>query len=237
MQNSRRWNGLVGGVSGLALVSAVCQFWLNAGTSLPAQTALAVTLLLVVVVNAAMPAQWRSNLMPHAIWLFVLSAWPIVLPSLFGVSWSLLGASGFDFSTSVIAQCVGLTLLAVATLGVPLLCSLQLSSPDRRATFGMSLALATVVGGVLLATFIGPDGCGLLASATGLIAFVTLLVRWSRNVEQVSNLPIEVIEMVAGTLRVPNIPHTECAVYYFRPLGLACSAAGTGRGGSSTSVS
>ena len=216
MQNSRWWNGIVGGVSGLALVSAVCQFWLNAGTSLPAQTALAVTMLLAVVVNAAMPTRWRSNLKPQAVRLFVLAAWSIVLPSLFGVSWSLIGAAGFDLSTSVIAQCVGLTLLAVVTLGVPMLCSLQLSSPERRASFGISLALTTAVGGVLLATFIGPDGCGLLSSASGLIAFVTLLVRGSRNVGQISNLPVEAIEIVAGTLRVPNDPHTERAVDFWK---------------------
>ncbi len=210
MHNSRWWNGIVGGVSGLALVSAICQFWLNAGTSLPAQTALAVSLLLAVVANAAMPTQWRSNLMPQATWLFVLSAWPIVLPSLFGVSWSLIGASGFDLSTSMVGQCVGLTLLAVVTLGVPMLCSLQLSTPERRASFGISLALTTAVGGVLLATFIGPDGCALLASASGLIAFVTLLMRWSRNVGQISNLPIEASSPSNG--QVENLPHVAALI-------------------------
>ncbi len=210
MQNSRWWNGIVGGVSGLALVSAVCQFWLNAGTSLPAQTALAVTLLLSVVANVVMPVQWRDGLWPQAIRLFVLSAWPNVLPSLFGVSWSLIGASGFDLSTSVVGQCVGLTLLAVVTLGVPMLCSLQLSSPERRASFGISLALTTAVGGVLLATLIGPDGCGLLASASGLIAFVTLLVRWSRNVGQVSNLPVQASSSSYG--QVENLLHVAALI-------------------------
>ena len=204
MQNSRWWNGIIGGVSGLALVSAVCQFWLNAGTSLPAQTALAVTLLLSVVANAVMPNRWRFGMLPQAIRLFVLAAWPIALPSLFGVSWSLIRASGFELSTSVIAQCVGLTLLAVVTLGVPMVCSLQLSSSERRVSFGMSLALTSAVGGILLATFIGPDGCGLLASASALIAFVTLLVRRSRSVEQDSNLLVQASSSSNG--QVGNLP-------------------------------
>lgn len=191
MQNSRWWNGIVGGVSGLALVSAVCQFWLNAGTSLPAQTALAVTLLLAVVVNAAMPTQWRVGMLPQAIRLFVLAAWPIVLPSLFGVSWSLIGASGFDLSTSLFGQCLGLMLLAVVTLCVPMLCTLPLCSWERRVSFRISFAVTSAFGGVLLANFIGPDGCGLLASASGLIAFVTLLVRGSRNVGHVFNVPVQ----------------------------------------------
>ncbi len=204
MQNSRWWNGIIGGASGLALVSAVCQFWLNAGTSLPAQTALAVTLLLSVVANAVMPNRWRFGMLPQAIRLFVLAAWPIALPSLFGVSWSLIRASGFELSTSVIAQCVGLTLLAVVTLGVPMVCSLQLSSSERRVSFGMSLALTAAVGGILLATFIGPDGCGLLASASGLVAFVTLLVRRSRSVEQDSNLLVQASSSSNG--QVGNLP-------------------------------
>ena len=210
MQNSRWWNGIVGGVSGLTLVSAVCQFWLNAGTSLAAQTALAVTLLLAVVVNAAMPTRWRVGMLTQAIRVFVLSAWPIILPSLFGVSWSLIEASGFDLSTSVVGQCVGLTLLAVVTLGVPMLCALQLSSPERHASFGISLALTTAVGGVFLATFIGPDGCGLLASASGLTAFVTMLVRWSRSVGHVSNLPVPASSSLSW--QVENLPHVAALI-------------------------
>lgn len=205
MQNSRWWNAFVGGVSGLVLVSAVCQFWLNAGTSLPAQTALAVTLLLAIVVDAALPTQWRVGMLPQAIRLFVLAAWPIVLPSLFSVSWSVIGASGFDLSTSVVGQCLGLTLMAALTLCVPLLCALPLSSSERRVSFGISFAMASALGGAVLATFIGPDGCGLLASASGLIAFVTLLVRGARNMGQVSNLPVQASSSSNG--QIENLPH------------------------------
>lgn len=205
MQNSRWWSGIVGGVSGLVLVSAVCQFWLNAGTSLPAQTALAMTLLLAVVANAVMPTRWRVGMLPQAIRLFVLAAWPIALPSLFGVSWSLIGASGFDFSTSVVGQCLGLTLMAALTLCVPMLCTPPSSSSERRASFGISFASASALGGVLLANLIGPDGCGLLASAIGLIAFVTLLVRGSRNVGQASNLPVQASSSSNGQIEI--VPH------------------------------
>lgn len=205
MQNSRWWNGIVGGVSGLVLMSAVCQFWLNAGTSLPAQTALVLTLLAAVVVNARMPARWRVGLWPQAIRLFVLSAWPILLPSLMATSWSLIGASEFDLSASVVGQCLGLTLLATLTLCAPMLCALSLSSSERRASFGISLAATFALGGVLLATLIGPDGCGLLAAVVGLIAFVTLLVRGSRTVEQVINLPVPASSLSNGPLEA--LPH------------------------------
>jgi uncharacterized membrane protein YuzA (DUF378 family) len=210
MQNSRWWNGIVGGVSGLALVSAVCQFWLNAGTSLPAQTALAVTLLLTIVLNAVIPTRCRVGLVPQGIRLFVLSAWPVVLPSLCDAAWRLIGAIGFDLSASVLGQCAGLTLLALPTLGVPGLCALGLNSSERSASFGISFAVASALGGVLLANFIGPDGCGLLASASGLIAFVTLLVRGSRNVEHVSSLPAQARSSLIG--QVENLPHVAALI-------------------------
>ena len=116
MQNSRWWNGIVGGVSGLALVAAVCQFWLNAGTSLPAQTALAVTVIVAVLSSAMLPARWRFGLVSPAIRLFVLSAWSVALPSLFGAAWQTIVWSGFDFSSSLVGQCCCLTLLAFVTL-------------------------------------------------------------------------------------------------------------------------
>lgn len=189
MQNSRWWNGIIGGVSGLALVSAVCRFWLSAGTSLPAQTALSVTLLLAVVANAVLPTRWRLGLLSQAIRLFSLSAWLVLLPGLLAIAWSLIEASGMDLSTSTVRQCICLTLVAVAALGVPLLCALGLSSSKRETLFGISFAVSAAVGGAGLSTFIGPDGCGLVASVCGLIAFVTAIVSWSRNVEPVSNVP------------------------------------------------
>ncbi len=185
MQNSRWWNSFVGGLSGLVLVAAVCQFWLNAGTSLPAQTALLVTLL-AVVVNGAMPAHWRVGRLPQGLRLLVLSAWPLLLPSLFAGSWRLIGAFGVDLSTSMTGQSFGLTLLALATLAVPSLCALGLSSSERSTCFGVSFASAIGLGGVVLATFLGPDGCGLLASACGLVAFVILLVRGSARTDTAS---------------------------------------------------
>lgn len=205
MQNSRWWNGIIGGVSGLALVSAVCQFWLNAGTSLPAQTALSVTLLLAVFANAVTPTRWRFGFLPQAIRLFALSAWLVALPSLFGIAWKLIGASGLDLSMSVAWQCVCLTLLALTTLGVPVLCALGLSSPGRETSYGISFAVTAAVGGAGLATFIGPDGCGLLSSVCGLIAFITAIVRWSRNVEHVSNVLASQTAILNG--HVGNVPH------------------------------
>lgn len=205
MQNSRWWNGIIGGVSGLALVSAVCQFWLNAGTSLPAQTALSVTILLAVVANAAMPTRWRIGLLPQAIRLFSLSGWLVVLPSLIGVTWKLIEASGLDFSISTFWQCVCLTLVALAALGVPLLCALGLSSSGRETSFGISFAVSAAVGGVGLATFIGPDGCGLASSVCGLIAFMTAIVSWSRNAEPVSDVPPSPTAILNG--HVGNVPH------------------------------
>ena len=90
MQNSRWWNAILGVVSGLALVAGVNQFWLNAGTSLPAQTALLAALLSALIANAVMPARWRYDLVPQSARLFVLSAATVVLPSLFELSWKLL---------------------------------------------------------------------------------------------------------------------------------------------------
>lgn len=183
MQNSRWWNSFVGGVSGLALVSAVCQFWLNAGTSLPAQTALLVTLLATAVANSAMPANWRTGRLLQALRLLVLSAWPLLLPSLFAGSWRLVGAVGFDLSTTMISQTIGLSMLALATLAVPSLCALGLSSSERVTSFGVSFALLFGFGGVLLAPFIGPDGCGLAASVCGLGAFLVLSVRRTATID------------------------------------------------------
>ncbi|TXT35131.1 MAG: hypothetical protein FD138_1504 [Planctomycetota bacterium] len=201
MQNTRWWNGIVGGVSGLALVAAVCQFWLNAGTSLPAQTALAVTVIVAVLANALMPARWRFGLVPQSIRLFVLSAWSVALPSLFAAAWRAVEGTGFDFSSSLIGQCCCLTLLALVTLGVPAICSLSLIVPERRTSFGVGFAMTFAVGGIGLAMFIGPDGCGLLSAVGGLIAFVVLLVRGSRNVGHVFNVP--------GPLKwhAGNVPH------------------------------
>ena len=181
MQNSRWWNAILGVVSGLALVAGVNQFWLNAGTSLPAQTALLAALLSALIANAVMPARWRYDLVPQSARLFVLSAATVVLPSLFELSWKLLGATSVDLSSSLTAQCVGLTLMALATLGLPMFCTLGLCSSGRQTVFGISLALAIGIGGIGLATFIGPDGCGLVASASGLVAFVVAIVAWTRT--------------------------------------------------------
>ncbi len=206
MQNSRWWNGIVGGVSGLALVAAVCQFWLNAGTSLPAQTALAVTVIVAVLANAWMPARWRFGLVAPSIRLFLLSAWSVALPSLFAAAWRAVEGTGFDFSSSLIGQCCCLTLLALVTLGVPAICSLSLIVPERRTSFGVGFATTFAIGGLGLASLIGPDGCGLLSSVCGLIAFVTLLVRGSRdNVGQVFNLPVQPAKVLKG--QVENLPH------------------------------
>ncbi len=181
MQNSRWWNAILGGVSGVALVAGVSQFWLNAGTSLPAQTALLATLLVALIAQAVMPVRWRNGLLSQSARLFVLSAGTVVLPSLFELSWKLLGTTRVDLSSSLTAQCVGLTIMALATLGLPTLCTLGLSSSGRQTIFGISLALAIGIGGVGLATFIGPDGCGLLAAACGLVFFLMAMVIWTRD--------------------------------------------------------
>ena len=181
MQNSRWWNAILGGVSGLALVAGVSQFWLNAGTSLPAQTALFATLLVVLITHAVMPARWRNGLLSQSARLFVLSAGTVVLPSLFEWSWKLLGATSVDLSSSLTAQCVGLTAMAFATLGLPMFCTLGLSCSGRQTVFGISLALAIGIGGVGLATFIGPDGCGLFAAACGLVSFLMAMIVWNRQ--------------------------------------------------------
>ena len=159
MQNSRWWNALLGGVSGLTLLAGVCQFWLNAGTSLPAQTALLATLLVSLIVDAAMPRRWRSELLAQSVRLFVLSAGTVALPSLFEWSWRLLGAISNDLSRSQMAQCVALTIVALATLGLPMVSTLGLCSSGRPTVFGIWLAVAFGVGGIGLAMFIGPDGC------------------------------------------------------------------------------
>lgn len=190
MQNSRWWNAFVGGLSGLALVSGVCQFWLSAGTSLPAQTALALLVVVAVLVSAAMPTRWRVGLVPQSVRLFLLSAWPVMLPSLFAVAWRMIEGSGFDVSSSLVGQCAGLSLLALVTLGVPALCSLGLIVPERQTTFGLAFAVGFAVGGLGLATLIGPDGCGLLSSICGLIAFVMVLVRGNRIAGHAFNVPV-----------------------------------------------
>ncbi|MFM9963837.1 MAG: hypothetical protein ACKV2Q_21770 [Planctomycetaceae bacterium] len=181
MQNSRWWNAVVGGVSGLTLVAGVSQFWLNAGTSLPSQTALLATLLAVLIVNAVMPTRWRTGLLSQAVQLFVMSAWTAMLPSLFVIAWSLIEATSVDLSRSLIAQWGGLTAMAFATLSVPMLCALGLNSTGRQTVFGISLALSVGIGGIGLATFIGPDGCGLFAATCGLIAFVAAMIVHSRS--------------------------------------------------------
>ncbi len=181
MQNSRWWNAILGGISGLALVAGVSQFWLNAGTSLPAQTALLTTLLIALMANALMPASWRNGLLFQSARLFVLSASTVVLPSLFDLSWKLLSATSVDLSTSLMAQCAGLTFLALATLGLPMLCTLGLSSAGHQTVFGISLALAIGIGSIGLAAMIGPEGCGLVAAVCGLVSFLVAMVIWNRQ--------------------------------------------------------
>ena len=181
MQNSRWWNAILGGISGFALVAGVSQFWLNAGTSLPAQTALLATLLAALIAQAVMPTRWRNGLLSQSARLFVLSAGTVVLPSLFELSWKLIGTTSVDLSNSLTAQCVGLTVMALATLGLPMFCTLGLSSSGRQTVFGVSLALAIGIGGIGLATFIGPDGCGLFAAASGLVSFLAAMIAWARD--------------------------------------------------------
>ena len=207
MQNSRWWNAILGGVSGLALVAGVSQFWLNAGTSLPAQTALFATLLVVLITHAVMPARWRNGLLSQSARLFVLSAGTVVLPSLFEWSWKLLGATSVDLSSSLTAQCVGLTAMAFATLGLPMFCTLGLSCSGRQTVFGISLALAIGIGGVGLATFIGPDGCGLFAAACGLVSFLMAMIVWNRQRQVVRDAKSIVASEPQVFGHVENVPH------------------------------
>src|SRR5213593_3801807 len=106
MQTSRWWNGLTGLLSGLALTSSVAQYWLNCGTSLPAQTGFAVMLSLAFVVAALLRAVSRNSLLSQAAELFVLSASTIATPTLFAVAWSLLTRTGLDPSRSAVTQSV-----------------------------------------------------------------------------------------------------------------------------------
>ena len=207
MQNSRWWNAILGGVSGLALVAGISQFGLNAGTSLPAQTALLATLLIALMANAVMPARWRNGLLFQSARLFVLSAWTAVLPSLFELSWKLLGATSVDLSSSLTAQCVALTAMAFGTLGLPMFCTLGLSSSGRQTVFALAMAIAIGIVGIGLATFIGPDGCGLVAAVCGLVSFLMAMIVWTRQRQVVQDAKSIVTCEPQVFWQVENVPH------------------------------
>ena len=101
MPTSRWFHAATGLLSGLALFSGVCQFWLHCGTSLAAQTGLASMLIIAIAIRSVLPASWRSDLLPQAVRIFALSAWTIALPSLFEASWSLLASFGTDPTLSI----------------------------------------------------------------------------------------------------------------------------------------
>lgn len=181
MQNSRRWIGLTGAICGLALASSVWQFWMHVGTSLPAKTAFLLTIVLSVMVRAAWPKSWQRSELGRAWQLLVLSAWTVLLPSLWDGMWRLTTAFGPDVSHSLLGQIVILTVLGLATLGTPLALVAGLSRPGSPPMFGLCLASTAMLAGFGLTPWISPAGCGLLAGLGGLLAFCAELFLWSRR--------------------------------------------------------
>jgi hypothetical protein len=122
-------------------------------------------------------------------------------------SWKLISVLSVDLSLSLTSQCVVLTALALVTLGVPMIAALGLSSPGRPSVFGVSLGLSIGTGGIGLATFIGSDGCGLLASTCGLVLFFVAMVNWTRQRLVPINEPANIAHPQPVVVRIENLPH------------------------------
>lgn len=161
----------VGLMSGLGLVSAISQFWLSAGTSLPAQTGLLIAVCLSLFCTAMCPNAWKQAGRFQAASIFLLSCWMLGLPSLFETAQSVLSGSGVDLTVSVARQMAWCSLLATTTLLVP-----GVLAGCRSRFSGAWLSIGVVAGALLIAPIAGPSGCGLLAAALGLIGFVWGLV-------------------------------------------------------------
>lgn len=202
MQISRRWIGLVGAISGLALASCAWQFWMQVGTGLPAKTAFLITIALAVMLRNVLPGTWSQHELGRAWQLFALSAWTVLLPSLWDGLWTLSTAASPDVSQSTLYQIVLLTLFGLPTLGVPLVWISGLARCVNPLFFGMSLAVASMLAGFGLAPWISPAGCGLLAGLMGLSAFCLSVFEWSRQRTELGrNVPADGISSPATSKR------------------------------------
>ncbi len=203
MSTSQWFHAVTGLLSGLALFSGVCQFWLHCGTSLAAQTGLASMLMLAIAIRSVLPASWRSDLLPQAVRIFALSAWTVALPSLFETSWCLLASFKTDPTSSILAQSCWFGVIACVALLVPaVLCrapNCRNSVSDR--IVGIGLVIGILIGALGLAPWIGVDGCGLFAAVLGLVAFLVTIVSWSHSHKK----SVEQTHIPTSTLTPPAV--------------------------------
>ncbi len=173
MLKSLWWNGLTGLLCGLALMSNVAQYWLSCGTSLPAQTGFAVMLGVVLITAVLMRLSGRVGLLAKACGMFLLSASTLAVPTVLNLVWSLIAGASTDPFGSTLAQVGSFAGIASITLGVPTLCVLIVLTNRSQVVM---LAFGLSLGGMLICPWLGPQGCGVIAAALGLIAFLHSMV-------------------------------------------------------------
>ncbi len=178
MQTGRLGNVFTGLLSGFALASGLAQYWLNCGTTLPAQTGLAAMLGLAIIVWRILNRPILSGSLANAVTLFVLSAATMLLPTMFSFCGRLVTATGIDPTTSRTAQTAYFGCVATATLLILVVSVLRMVASGSS---GGSTAIGLLHGALFICPWLGPRGCGLVAAFLGLIGFVVVLIRWSRQ--------------------------------------------------------
>jgi len=144
MLKSLCWNGLTGLFCGLALMSGTAQFWLNCGTSLPAQTGFAVMFGSALALVTVLRMFGRIGPVAKAFGLFLLSASTLAIPRILNVVWSTIAAAGSDPFASTLAQIASFTVIASIALCVPTICTLMvLTYRSHIVMFAFGICLGT----------------------------------------------------------------------------------------------
>lgn len=174
MLKSLCWNGLTGLFCGLALMSGAAQFWLNCGTSLPAQTGFAVMFGSALALITLLRMFGRIGPVAKACGLFLLSASTLAIPTILNVVWSTIAAAGSDPFASTLTQIASFTVIASIAIGVPTICTLMvLTHRSHIVMFAFGICL----GGLGVCPWFGPQTCGVIAAALGLISFLHSMLR------------------------------------------------------------
>ncbi|MCX7418437.1 MAG: hypothetical protein NT013_02725 [Planctomycetia bacterium] len=173
MLKSLCWNGLIGLFCGLALMSGAAQYWLSCGTSLPAQTGLAIMVGLALVTSMLLRKSERVGLLAQACGMFLLSASTLALPTILNFLWSAIAGAGTDPFASTLSQITTFTGIACVTLGVPTLCVLLVLTHQSHV---VTLAFGMCVAGFAICPWLGPQACGVIAAALGLVSFLISMI-------------------------------------------------------------